>query len=139
MRRSTRISYTRNHMIPKSWSIYNWAFRKLSIPLLDYSRSLYSLYNLMFYPWHQISYSSSVHIERQRCALWIRKLCEPSGTGAGLLGRKNRNLYAKLLLHMLRRGVLEGPFTHRPESGTLKTLPSYMVSTIGYCRAVSFP
>ncbi|XP_028617105.1 centrosomal protein of 112 kDa isoform X1 [Grammomys surdaster] len=64
--------------------------------------------------------------ERQRCALWIRKLCEPSGTGAGLMGRKNRNLYAKLLLHMLRRGVLEGPFTHRPEPGTLKTLPSYM-------------
>ncbi|CAH6776341.1 Cep112 [Phodopus roborovskii] len=64
--------------------------------------------------------------ERQRCALWIRKLCEPSGTGAGLMGRKNRNLYAKLLLHMLRRGVLEGPFSHRPEPGTLKTLPSYM-------------
>lgn len=64
--------------------------------------------------------------ERQRCALWIRKLCEPSGTGAGLMGRKNRNLYAKLLLHMLRRGVLEGPFTHRPEPGTLKVLPSYM-------------
>ncbi|XP_034882103.1 centrosomal protein of 112 kDa [Mirounga leonina] len=64
--------------------------------------------------------------ERQRCALWIRKLCEPSGTGAGIMGRKNRNLYAKLLLHMLKRGVLEGPFTHRPEPGTLKTLPSYM-------------
>nr|XP_055179897.1 centrosomal protein of 112 kDa isoform X2 [Nyctereutes procyonoides] len=64
--------------------------------------------------------------ERQRCALWIRKLCEPSGTGAGIVGRKNRNLYAKLLLHMLKRGVLEGPFTHRPEPGTLKTLPSYM-------------
>uniref|UniRef100_A0A8C5ZFL0 Centrosomal protein 112 n=1 Tax=Marmota marmota marmota TaxID=9994 RepID=A0A8C5ZFL0_MARMA len=64
--------------------------------------------------------------ERQRCALWIRKLCEPSGTGAGIIGRKNRNLYAKLLLHMLKRGVLEGPFTHRPEPGTLKTLPSYM-------------
>nr|XP_045013925.1 centrosomal protein of 112 kDa isoform X3 [Jaculus jaculus]XP_045013926.1 centrosomal protein of 112 kDa isoform X4 [Jaculus jaculus] len=64
--------------------------------------------------------------ERQRCALWIRKLCEPSGTGAGLMGRKNRNLYAKLLLHMLKRGTLEGPFTHRPEPGTLKTLPSYM-------------
>ncbi|XP_031206381.1 centrosomal protein of 112 kDa isoform X3 [Mastomys coucha] len=64
--------------------------------------------------------------ERQRCALWIRKLCEPSGTGAGLMGRKNRNLYAKLLLHMLRRGILEGPFTHRPEPGTLKALPSYM-------------
>ncbi|XP_060242487.1 centrosomal protein of 112 kDa isoform X3 [Meriones unguiculatus] len=64
--------------------------------------------------------------ERQRCALWIRKLCEPSGTGAGVVGRKNRNLYAKLLLHMLQRGALEGPFTHRPEPGTLKTLPSYM-------------
>ncbi|KFO18096.1 Centrosomal protein of 112 kDa [Fukomys damarensis] len=64
--------------------------------------------------------------ERQRCALWIRKLCEPSGTGAGIMGRKNRNLYAKLLLHMLKRGVLEGPFMHRPEPGTLKTLPSYM-------------
>ncbi|XP_063512536.1 centrosomal protein of 112 kDa isoform X21 [Pongo pygmaeus] len=64
--------------------------------------------------------------ERQRCALWIRKLCEPSGTGAGIMGRKNRNLYAKLLLHMLKRGVLEGPFTHRPEPGTLKILPSYM-------------
>ncbi|XP_027626957.1 centrosomal protein of 112 kDa isoform X1 [Tupaia chinensis] len=64
--------------------------------------------------------------ERQRCALWIRKLCEPSGTGTGITGRKNRNLYAKLLLHMLKRGVLEGPFTHRPEPGTLKILPSYM-------------
>ncbi|XP_043299574.1 centrosomal protein of 112 kDa isoform X4 [Cervus elaphus] len=64
--------------------------------------------------------------ERQRCALWIRKLCEPSGTGTGIPGRKNRNLYAKLLLHMLRRGVLEGPFTQRPEPGTLRALPSYM-------------
>ncbi|XP_042639486.1 centrosomal protein of 112 kDa [Orycteropus afer afer] len=64
--------------------------------------------------------------ERQRCALWIRKLCEPSGTGTGITGRKNRNLYAKLLLHMLKRGVLEGPFAHRPEPGTLRTLPAYM-------------
>ncbi|OWK13978.1 hypothetical protein Celaphus_00001704 [Cervus elaphus hippelaphus] len=67
-----------------------------------------------------------VCLERQRCALWIRKLCEPSGTGTGIPGRKNRNLYAKLLLHMLRRGVLEGPFTQRPEPGTLRALPSYM-------------
>uniref|UniRef100_A0A670I143 Centrosomal protein 112 n=1 Tax=Podarcis muralis TaxID=64176 RepID=A0A670I143_PODMU len=64
--------------------------------------------------------------ERQRCALWIKKLCEPSGAGAGTVGRKNRNLYGKLLLHMLKRGVLEGPFTQKPETGTLKTLPSYM-------------
>lgn len=46
------------------------------------------------------------------------------------MGRKNRNLYAKLLLHMLKRGVIEGPFIHRPEPGTLKTLPSYMVGVI---------
>lgn len=68
-----------------------------------------------------------IFLERQRCALWIKKLCEPSGAGAGIMGRKNRNLYAKLLLHMLKRGVLEGPFTHKPEPGILKTLPSYMV------------
>ncbi|XP_077110799.1 centrosomal protein of 112 kDa isoform X8 [Ranitomeya variabilis] len=65
-------------------------------------------------------------LDRQRCALWIKKLCDPSGAGSGVTGRKNRNLYAKLLLHMLKRGVLEGPFTHRPEDGTLKTLPTYM-------------
>uniref|UniRef100_A0A8C6NGZ0 Uncharacterized protein n=1 Tax=Melopsittacus undulatus TaxID=13146 RepID=A0A8C6NGZ0_MELUD len=64
--------------------------------------------------------------ERERCAVWIKKLYDPSGAGTGVAGRKNRNLYAKLLLHMLKRGVLEGPFTHRPERGTLKTLPSYM-------------
>ncbi|MGH0139960.1 UNVERIFIED_CONTAM: hypothetical protein FKN15_070307 [Acipenser sinensis] len=64
--------------------------------------------------------------ERQRCALWIKKLCEPSGSDTGVMGRKNRNMYARLLLHMLRRGALEGPFTHRPEPGTLKTLPTYM-------------
>ncbi|NWU89034.1 CE112 protein, partial [Upupa epops] len=64
--------------------------------------------------------------EKQRCALWIKKLCEPSGAGTGTVGRKNRNMYAKLLLHMLKRGVLEGPFTHKPEPGTLKMLPSYM-------------
>ncbi|XP_056408910.1 centrosomal protein of 112 kDa-like, partial [Hyla sarda] len=65
-------------------------------------------------------------LDRQRCALWIKKLCDPSGAGSGVTGRKNRNLYAKLLLHMLKRGVLEGPFTHKPEDGTLKTLPTYM-------------
>ncbi|XP_077316789.1 centrosomal protein of 112 kDa isoform X2 [Lithobates pipiens] len=65
-------------------------------------------------------------MERQRCALWIKKLCDPSGAGTGITGRKNRNLYAKLLLHMLKRGELEGPFTSQPEDGTLKPLPTYM-------------
>ncbi|XP_059405233.1 centrosomal protein of 112 kDa-like isoform X6 [Carassius carassius] len=64
--------------------------------------------------------------DRQRCALWIKKLCDLETCGSGLTGRKNRNMYARLLLHMLRKGVLEGPFTHRPEAGSLKTLPTYM-------------
>ncbi|XP_064843123.1 centrosomal protein of 112 kDa [Oncorhynchus masou masou] len=64
--------------------------------------------------------------ERQLCALWIKKLCDPGVSGSGLMGRKNRNMYARLLLHMLRRGALEGPFSHKPESGSLKTLPTYM-------------
>ncbi|KAM9391803.1 centrosomal protein of 112 kDa [Pholidichthys leucotaenia] len=64
--------------------------------------------------------------ERQRCALWIKKLCDPASCGSGLMGRKNRNIYARLLLHMLKRGVLEGPFSSKPELGILKTLPAYM-------------
>ncbi|XP_077086735.1 centrosomal protein of 112 kDa isoform X3 [Siphateles boraxobius] len=64
--------------------------------------------------------------ERQRCALWIKKLCDPAACGSGLTGRKNRNMYARLLLHMLTRGALEGPFTHIPDAGGLKTLPTYM-------------
>nr|XP_055039288.1 centrosomal protein of 112 kDa-like isoform X3 [Misgurnus anguillicaudatus] len=64
--------------------------------------------------------------ERQLCALWIKKLCDPVTYGSGLTGRKNRNMYARLLLHMLRTGVLEGPFTNKPEPGSLKTLPTYM-------------
>ncbi|XP_047183936.1 centrosomal protein of 112 kDa isoform X3 [Scophthalmus maximus] len=64
--------------------------------------------------------------ERQQCVIWIKKLCDPATCASGLIGRKNRNLYARLLLHMLKRGVLEGPFTSKPEPGRLKTLPTYM-------------
>ncbi|XP_028456384.1 centrosomal protein of 112 kDa isoform X2 [Perca flavescens] len=64
--------------------------------------------------------------ERQRCAVWIKKLCDPATCGSGLIGRKNRNMHARLLLHMLKRGVLERPFNSKPEPGSLKTLPTYM-------------
>ncbi|XP_042361086.1 centrosomal protein of 112 kDa isoform X2 [Plectropomus leopardus] len=64
--------------------------------------------------------------ERQRCAVWIKKLCDPTICGSGLIGRKNRNMHARLLLHMLKRGVLERPFNSKPEPGSLKTLPTYM-------------
>uniref|UniRef100_A0A674DGJ6 Centrosomal protein 112 n=1 Tax=Salmo trutta TaxID=8032 RepID=A0A674DGJ6_SALTR len=40
--------------------------------------------------------------ERQRCALWIKKLCDPGVSGSGLMGRKNHNMYARLLLHILK-------------------------------------
>nr|CAB3229848.1 centrosomal protein of 112 kDa-like [Phallusia mammillata] len=61
--------------------------------------------------------------ERQRCALWIKKLCEPVGSSTA---RKNRNMHAKMLLRMLQRGTLDGPFASSPEAGPLSTLPSYM-------------
>lgn len=64
--------------------------------------------------------------ERQRCAIWIKKLCDPGACGSGLSGRRNRNVYARLLLQMLKRGVLDGPFSHKPDHGALKTLPTYM-------------
>lgn len=46
--------------------------------------------------------------------------------------RKNRNLYAQLLLQMVKRGLLEEPFTRRPEAGPLQALPSYMVCHLCY-------
>lgn len=61
--------------------------------------------------------------ERQRCALWIKKLSEPPLTSDD---RKNRDLHSKLLLHMLKRGQLDGPFVINPEDGPLKSLPGYM-------------
>uniref|UniRef100_A0A8C3G576 Centrosomal protein 112 n=1 Tax=Cyclopterus lumpus TaxID=8103 RepID=A0A8C3G576_CYCLU len=64
--------------------------------------------------------------ERQRCATWIKKLCDPASCGSGVAGRKNRNMHARLLLCMLKRGVFERPFTSKPEPGSLKTLPTYM-------------
>ncbi|XP_054615420.1 centrosomal protein of 112 kDa-like isoform X2 [Dunckerocampus dactyliophorus] len=64
--------------------------------------------------------------ERQHCALWIKKLCDPATCDSSLNGHKNRNLHARLLLHMLKRGVLEGPFASKPEPGSLKALPTYM-------------
>ncbi|XP_067332394.1 centrosomal protein of 112 kDa isoform X2 [Channa argus] len=63
---------------------------------------------------------------RQRCAMWIKKLCDPATCGSGLIGRKTRNMYVRLLLQMLKKGLLEGPFTSKPEPGSLKALPTYM-------------
>ena len=44
-----------------------------------------------------------------------------------LLHRKNRNMYAQVLLSMLKRDLIEEPFSQQPESGPLPTMPAYMV------------
>ena len=44
--------------------------------------------------------------------------------------RKNRNMYAHLLMHMIKKGQLDGPFSSKPELGPLPTLLSNMV---GHC------
>ncbi|NWI52697.1 CE112 protein, partial [Calyptomena viridis] len=77
--------------------------------------------------------------ERRVCALWIKKLCRPSGAGLGIEGRENRNSYAKLLLHMLKRGVLDCPFAQKPEQGLLKSLPSYMLTYVDELSSPTVP
>ncbi|XP_035824981.1 uncharacterized protein LOC101862025 isoform X2 [Aplysia californica] len=62
--------------------------------------------------------------ERQKCAVWIKKLCEPPGGGTSV--RKIRNTYAQLMLQMLKKGSLSSPFDHKPEEGALRPLPPYM-------------
>ncbi|GFS06654.1 centrosomal protein of 112 kDa-like, partial [Elysia marginata] len=62
--------------------------------------------------------------ERQKSAVWIKKLCEPAGSS--ITARQNRNMYAKLMLHMLKKGSLHSPFDQRPSDGPLQPLPSYM-------------
>ncbi|XP_046854962.1 centrosomal protein of 112 kDa-like [Xenia sp. Carnegie-2017] len=62
--------------------------------------------------------------ERERMALWIKKLCE--NPGSSLNSRENRNMYAEVLLSMLKRNIIDEPFCLRPESGPLPTLPKSM-------------
>lgn len=40
--------------------------------------------------------------------------------------KRNRNLYARLLLEQLRAGVLEVPFHGLPPQGALPTLPAFL-------------
>ena len=44
-----------------------------------------------------------------------------------LLPRKNRNLYAQILCHMVKRGKIKEPFNSKPTNGKLPTIPAYMV------------
>eukprot|EP00795_Rhopilema_esculentum_P009370 gene9370-17075_t len=64
--------------------------------------------------------------DRQRIALWIKKLCGPVGQKSS--ERKNRNLYAQILFQMLRKGWIDEPFDDEPAPGPLQILPAYMTS-----------
>ncbi|KAH9503969.1 hypothetical protein Btru_067472 [Bulinus truncatus] len=66
--------------------------------------------------------------ERQKSAVWIKKLCEP--VKGGVAARKTRNMYAQLLLEMLKKDGLDNPFDQKPESGALKPLPSYLIERL---------
>ena len=59
--------------------------------------------------------------ERQRCASWIKKLCQFSE--ASSWEKKTRNTYAQLLFHLLKRGSLDnGVFSVNPPDGPLEQL-----------------
>ncbi|CAL1536878.1 unnamed protein product [Lymnaea stagnalis] len=66
--------------------------------------------------------------DRQKFAVWIKKLCEPSRSGN--TARKTRNTYALLMLQMLKRGSISAPFDQKPETGPLKPLPAYMTDRL---------
>ncbi|GIQ83677.1 hypothetical protein KIPB_005033 [Kipferlia bialata] len=54
---------------------------------------------------------------------WVLRLNEPQKL---ITWKKNRNLYAQLLLHFVRKGKLEKPFNRRPPDGSLPNVPKYM-------------
>lgn len=62
---------------------------------------------------------------RKLSAAWIKKLCEPV---SGITERKNRNSYAKLMLKMLTRGLLEEPFLNKPGDGILSPLKANLIA-----------
>jgi len=61
--------------------------------------------------------------ERIRVEQWVKKLSEPMPNKEW---QKNRNMYAELLLHMVRTKRLEEPFNKLPYGGPLHTLPMWM-------------
>ena len=66
--------------------------------------------------------------ERRIVAAWVNKLCEPLYSSTSQTERKNRNLYAQILLKMLQKTHLKKPFTEKPNTGKLPTIPVYMSS-----------
>eukprot|EP00111_Clytia_hemisphaerica_P002603 TCONS_00007398-protein len=62
--------------------------------------------------------------EKDVIAAWIKKLC--AGTIQSKTERKNRNLYAQIMVQILKNGKIKEPFTTAPTAGKLPTIPAYM-------------
>ncbi|WIA28396.1 hypothetical protein OEZ86_010942 [Tetradesmus obliquus] len=58
-----------------------------------------------------------------RIKAWLTKLKQST---SNITWKRNRNLYARLLLEQLRAGCLEVPFSTLPPEGALPTLPAYL-------------
>ncbi|KAK9806716.1 hypothetical protein WJX72_000383 [[Myrmecia] bisecta] len=65
-----------------------------------------------------------------RVKLWLHKLGEKM---SNVTWKKNRNMYARLLLEQLRCGRLENPFHTNPPPGPLQMLPRWLLYP--YCNA----
>ena len=75
--------------------------------------------------------------KRQVVTAWINKLCESSLWSNSETDKKNRNLYAQILMNMLHKSELKKPFTEKPNAGKLPTIPVYMSSYLDDTRTFS--
>ena len=66
----------------------------------------------------------TIKSDRQRVALWIKKLNESNCSDTSW--KKTRYRYIQLLKMMLEKGEIEDPFKGHPTQGPLPKLPQYM-------------
>lgn len=59
-----------------------------------------------------------------RVEAWTKKLCQVT---TNEVWKKNRNLYARILLNQVHKGNLSEPFDKRPPEGPLPKLNKYLV------------
>lgn len=69
-------------------------------------------------------YASFKKHDKIRIEQWTKKLCQVT---SNILWKKNRNLYAKLLLHNVLNKALQEPFTRGPPEGALSKLNKYEI------------
>ncbi|CAD8202853.1 unnamed protein product [Paramecium octaurelia] len=62
--------------------------------------------------------------QKIRVEAWTKKLCQVT---TNEVWKKNRNLYARILLNQVSKGTLSEPFDKRPPEGPLPKLNRYLV------------